>query len=229
MKVFVLLAWYDEPVESLKRAVASCAGLADHLIATDGRYRLFPGKTISRQSEANVIRRACYEHGIGLTLTIPTEPWESETAKRTAHFRLAEALGTPYEDWLIALDGDEELHYQQEFKGHLEGSPHDVLAVRCEQAEKEMNETEDALTTLGTDRAAVYYRGFCLRLQRDMRVEWPTHWQFSGMNRDGNRVRLDDSTPAEGLKIVHYNLQRTMERKQAKAEYIAARNASGES
>lgn len=109
MRVIAVLCWYDESPTWLATTTASLAKCADHLVAVDGAYRLYPeGRGRSQNEQADAIVRAAEAVGIGLTLYQQDEPFAgNEVEKRSLSLRLAEAIATPYEDWYLVIDGDE--------------------------------------------------------------------------------------------------------------------------
>lgn len=104
MKICAALCFYLEPPSFLTRCVASLAGIADHLVALDGPWRLFPdaGMT-STDAEYAAIQEMAAAGGLGLTIEAPDEPYENQVAKRAALMALAAEHG----DWVIVVDGDE--------------------------------------------------------------------------------------------------------------------------
>jgi hypothetical protein len=109
MRIFAILSWYDESPSWLAATVASLAKCADHVIAVDGAYALYPdAQARSHFDQAQAIQLAAEAAGLGLTLYQPAEPFAgNEVEKRTLSLRLAQTLATPYEDWYVIVDGDE--------------------------------------------------------------------------------------------------------------------------
>lgn len=108
MRIVALLSWYNERPDWLAAGVASLAPFADHIIAVDGAYFLYPdGKRNSPSGQAEAIRETARAVGLGCTLFEPQERWlGNEVEKRSLMFRLGETVATP-EDWYFVLDGDE--------------------------------------------------------------------------------------------------------------------------
>jgi hypothetical protein len=231
MRIHALLAWYDEPIDALERAVQSCEGFADHLIAIDGRYRLFaPDKPAASDPEqAEAIRFMAEVCNLKATIITPTGPWASEGEKRTELFRQAELAGTPYEDWVIPIDADEEFTNTNGVREFLSTATGDAYAFHYDTIDVDTipaGERRDVLLA-GTDvRSHAQTR--CLRLMIGMRVEPPTHWQFTGVFPDRVRRKLDKPEGILGLRIVHHTVKRPYERWVSKAEYVEARTAAGE-
>ncbi len=107
--IIALLSWFNESPAMLANAVGTLT-FADHLIAVDGAYALYPeAQAKSPSDQADVIRAQADMLGIGLTLHQPAHPWAgNEVEKRTTMFRLAELLGTE-NDWLYIVDADEQV------------------------------------------------------------------------------------------------------------------------
>lgn len=106
MRICALLCWFDEPVELLDRCVSSLAGVADHLVALDGRWERFPSEAVSSDpAQRTVIAQACARAGITGTIVTPGMVFPSQVAKRTMLLELAPADA----DWLLVIDGDEHI------------------------------------------------------------------------------------------------------------------------
>lgn len=105
------MPWFDESPAWLAGAVAALAKVgADHLVAIDGCYALFPGALEHPRShtvQANTVIEACEGLGIGCTVVRPREAFAgNEVEKRNllfAHGRLAADPG----DWFYCFDSDE--------------------------------------------------------------------------------------------------------------------------
>lgn len=101
------LAWFAETPESLERCVSSLAGVADVLVALDGRWQEMPGEADrSSTEEWRAIKAAAKEAGIKLKISAAGAPFASQVAKRAALMRRAAATDAA---WLLVIDGDEEL------------------------------------------------------------------------------------------------------------------------
>lgn len=102
MKVVACLAYYAETEETLQRCVSSLAGIAQVLVALEGRWEHFPevgSNHPGRQREA--VTAAAMASGVVLRHSRGT--WDSQVDKRTDLMRKASALG----DWLLVIDADE--------------------------------------------------------------------------------------------------------------------------
>jgi hypothetical protein len=109
MRIIACLSWYDENPAWLAALVGSLKGIADHIVAVDGAYALYPnGKPHSPRGQAEVIREAARSIGAGCTIHEPlTVWWGNEVGKRDFMFHLAETVAKPNEDWYFIVDGDE--------------------------------------------------------------------------------------------------------------------------
>lgn len=109
MRIIGLLSWYNERPSWLAATVASAAPHIDHIVAVDGAYMLYPGgKPHSSTEQAEAVRQTARACGIGCTIHEPQTVWtQNEVQKRSAMFRLGEAVASPNEDWYFVLDGDE--------------------------------------------------------------------------------------------------------------------------
>jgi hypothetical protein len=235
MKIIGMLAWYDEPVEALARCVASCAGFVDVLVAVDGRYQLYrpgaPAQSPVEQVEA--IKRAAAAAGLRLVLHTKTKPWASEGEKRTKLFELAEQAGDPFVDWVIPIDADEELVVGcvDALRAKLASTSFDRFEFLYETPHPEgMSESDRAVMVAGTDIRTVYLTRL-LRLYKNMVVQPPTHWAFTGVDKNGCVVSLrvpDATLPADELHILHRTTERGLQRMIEKAAYVQARTETGE-
>lgn len=238
MRVIAILCFYDESPTWLASTVASLAKCADHLVAVDGAYRLYPhGHGRSHIDQADAIVRTAEAVGIGLTLYQQAEPFDgNEVEKRSLSLRLAETIATPYEDWYLVIDADEVV---------LETTP----AFRAT-----LERTDKLVATYGlTEWQPDPYADDASEQYAQVRYE-PPLWtvQVRGIYRalPGLRyehahyvVRADiagepvylfgiapqhNLAPAEELyrsiRIEHRNRQRTRQRAQAAREYYAIRD-----
>lgn len=100
------LSWFDEPGETLERCVRSLAGVADVIVALDGRWLLYPGpEVVSPLEQGEALHAAAAEAGIPVVdATCPAgRPWDSQMAKRSTLMRLAAELAP----WTLVIDADE--------------------------------------------------------------------------------------------------------------------------
>lgn len=132
MNIIGLLAWWDEPMDTLLACIGalSAAGV-DHLVAVDGRYALYSADhDVSSANEYASILLACKQLGMRCTIHEPSGPWEhGETEKRTALFALGWAVAEPG-DWFWVQDADQVVvEWPGDFKQRLEATEHDVVEV----------------------------------------------------------------------------------------------------
>lgn len=137
MRIHALLSWYREDPAWLDRAIRALSRVgADHVIAVDGAYALFPrGRNRSGIAEHEAITRAAYAIHAGLTIHVPTTTWAgNEIEKRTFMFQLADHLADPG-DWLLVLDADEIItHAPSDLRARLQTSVFDVAQVTFSEA-----------------------------------------------------------------------------------------------
>lgn len=107
-KIVGILSWFDESPTWLAATVSSMARICTHVIAVDGRYLHYDDKRVaSSYAEHETIMETARGCGVGLSLHIPTKPFENEMQKRTLSFQLASQVAIPHHDWFMVLDGDE--------------------------------------------------------------------------------------------------------------------------
>lgn len=227
-----LLAWYDESPADLTRAIESCAGVVDWLVALDGRYESFqPESPVNSPVEQHkAIERACAEAGIVYTIQQPQDPWQHEGVKRTHLFTVAQQIGTIDEDWLLPIDADEELRNTDALREYLDSSAardHTAAAFHYHTPGSldAMDAEERAVTIAGTETRS-YTQVRLLRLQRGMHVIPPTHYAFAC---DAGPISRQQFTfRPDSFHILHHTMSRPMDRKRAKADHIKRRGERGE-
>jgi hypothetical protein len=219
MRVIAMLSWYDEPPLALSALVTSLAGVADHIVAVDGAYHLFPGGTArSSRDEVAAIVETCRAAGIGCTPHQPQTVWYgNEIEKRDTLVRLAAGIAEPGVDWLFRIDADEQVT-QAPF------DLHDRLAATDADA--------GVVTLWAGGGASTNPRApFLMRAHADMRCEH-NHYTYTGVNRDGDRVTLsvgEETGPTvdcTDLRVEHREM-RSFVRHQAKLDYYRMRNELG--
>lgn len=106
MRLVGLCSFYDESPTWLAAHAAACARLVDHMVYVDGAYVLYDREGRSSGVEAHdAIARGCYAAGLDYTLHV-AGPWiGNEVEKRAFMFRLAEAITTE-EDYYLVVDAD---------------------------------------------------------------------------------------------------------------------------
>jgi hypothetical protein len=228
-RLHALLAWFDEDCDALIRAVESIAPIADHIIAIDGPYETFPHTAVaSHQIQAQVIRWGCARHATPCTIYQPGIAWRNEGYKRTALFDIAHQYGTAHTDWVLPIDADEELVNGEQLRAYIDTAPadHTCASIYYHTPTQDMDKAEQAITQAGTETRS-YAQPRLMRLLPGLRVRQPTHYIF---DHDGGTI----STPShefaypDGPYFLHHTMTRPLERKQAKAAHIEARNRRGE-
>jgi hypothetical protein len=178
MKIWGCLVWFDEEPRWLAASVASFAKLCDHVIAVDGAYFSYPeGRAASGGEQAESIVAAARTAGIGCTIHVPQSVWMgNETEKRSCYARIANALGTPYEDWMLVLDADEEISWVSPL------ARTDLETTELDAAELGMWTTDEMRSWYGPTR----------RLYRLLPgLEYgPTHFSLRGQGKTGDTVWL---------------------------------------
>jgi len=108
MKLVVLMSFFDEDPEWLKRSVLSLAPLpVTDLVVLDGPYHGYPSEgDSSPDSNYEALDQACDQ--LGIYLRYHSEGRMSEVDKRARLFELGEKFTTE-DDWFMILDADEEL------------------------------------------------------------------------------------------------------------------------
>jgi hypothetical protein len=227
-RLIALLAWYNEEPADLQRAIASCAGIVDHLIALDGPYETFPHDSVcSPMEQWGAIERACADASITCDIRDHHDPWRNEGHKRTMLFQLAEQQGTIGRDWVIPIDADEELAGTEHLAAFLAdpGTATRTSFWYHTQPHPGMTPEEHSITLAGTETRS-YAQTRLLRLSRGMHVVQPTHWVFH--DAAGPLTEPHHQFKPDEFHIRHHTMHRSLDRKQAKADHVQARNARGE-
>lgn len=236
MKIVALLAWYEERPSWLAATVASLAGVADHLVAVDGAYLLFPGgreRTCSGAEQAETVLQTAHGCGLSCTVHVPREPfYGNEVEKRSLMFRLAEPLVELGRDWYLIVDSDEVVqHAAPDLRARLAGGGLDVaeyeLFWRDDRHATALDETHVHPAARVSTAGRTPVRGLMRALPK-LRCE-RAHYVYVA-EKDGRDVYLwgnRDFHPLEDaldvtslLKIEHRHAFRNRERQlQAKAYY----------
>ena len=219
VKVYALLSFFDENPEHLRECVTSCAKVADHVVAVDGRYALYPDTRVrSPVSNANAIRGACAKAGLGLTLHTPNAPYAGgEVEKRAFMFRLAEGLTTP-DDWYLIVDGDMLVH-------QVSDQARDILASANYPDTGEVLWQD--IGPWGTPSNGHRFRSF-FRALRGLTVR-DTHWLYMCGNRYMWHVPSGDIATEPALDLIqhvtlhHRRHDRSEERDARQDAYYKAR------
>lgn len=109
VRIHGVISWFCESPAWLAATVSSMARVCDTVTAVDGRYALYPhDMPASPTSEATTIMETAEGCGLPLTLHRPTEAFfGNEVEKRNLLLKLMMVNATPFEDWMLILDGDE--------------------------------------------------------------------------------------------------------------------------
>lgn len=99
--IVACLAYYAEKPSDLERCVGSLAGVADVLVASEGRWEPFPPVDADQSVQQAAIEVAA--HQAGLDCYHCRGSWPDQVAKRSDLMRLAGRYG----DWLLVIDADE--------------------------------------------------------------------------------------------------------------------------
>jgi hypothetical protein len=241
MKVIALLSWYEETPSWLAATAASLAGFADHLVAVDGAYKLYPnGRPSSTTEQHDALREACHATGVGLTIHTPTTVWAgNEVEKRAFMFKLGLAVAEPSEDWFLIIDGDTLLHPSSEkiaARRWLQETDYDVADVTMwTRTDPELVEALAAggdQYILPRDQAMPFRSLF--RALSGLTVEG-LHYVYT-TRKDGRRIflwhppdrsgaEIEPSTDLSGMLVLeHRNKSREMGRAQDSRLYYAERD-----
>lgn len=221
--IVALLSFWDENPEHLRECVTSCAKIADHVLAVDGRYGLYPDTRVrSPVSNANAIRGACAKVGLGCTIHTPNAPFAGgEIEKRSLMFRLGEALTTP-DDWYLIVDGDMLVHHvSDEARGILESANYPDAAEVLWQD----------IGPWGTPSGPTRFRSF-FRALRGLTVR-DTHWLYMCGDRYLWHVPNGNMSPEPAWDLMqhvtlhHRRWQRDQDRNDQADAYYKAREAAG--
>lgn len=220
MKIVACLSWYSEQPAMLDRCVRSLAGLADELVAFDGRWQHFDDGAVSPLSdisELDAIERAADAAGLSRLVVRVDEVWSSQVAKRAAMCEAALASGA---DWMLVIDADEFIASAdaEKARGVLAATDGDlaprlVAQVRCAQVNqpkisgpiRRIYSTRGGLTV---ERAHMGYR------TRDGR------W----LHGDHAFVSLEPALDLSSMIFLHHDvLGRDPERKNLRLDYRTER------
>lgn len=210
--VCALLSFYDETPAELHRLIASLPTVGvTHLVALDGRYAAFYGEHDTSSHEAHeAIKQACDTAGMGLTLHVDG-PWDSEIAKRTFLFGLA---AQQQHDWLMVVDGDEEV-------AAVQGDPAAILRATSLDVATVILERPDGSTQDAAHR--MYFRALP---GLHVAGNHYTYRDHAGRNLWGNGMAVQ-LEPAQPLRITVLHHQRDTVRRTRKLGYYLVRDRSG--
>lgn len=240
MKVIAVLVWYDESPTWLAACVASAARVADHVVAVDGAYQLFPkGQARSPRAQADAITLAADAAGIGCTLHRPETVWfGNEVEKRTFAVQLASQMAEPMVDWLFVIDADEiVVQVEPAFREYLARTERHVATYGLvEYADPHALEPQARLArSIHLDPVTRSWVRGIYRVLPGLRYE-SAHYVVTG-EVDGEKVYLwgqpDEHLlePEEDLHhlvvVEHRNRQRDLARADAAKRYYSRRDALG--
>lgn len=227
MRIHACVAWFDEDPRWLAATVASLAKIADHVVAVDGAYFLYPqGRASSGGEQAETVVSVCASLGLACTLHIPDGVWMgNEVEKRNAYVRLAAGFGTVGEDWLLVIDSDE------------------VVSFASPLTRRDLEETSLHVAEIGywsTDEI----RNWAGRSRRFYRLldglkYGPTHFTVQGVDPDMNTTIFVNGRgesygePLEAaldlssqVRVEHKHSQRATVRNVAALEYARMREST---
>lgn len=245
-KIIGILSWFDESPTWLAATISSMAKICDHVVAIDGRYKLFDDpRIVSSMAEHDAVWNAARGSQVGLTLHIPTRPWNNEMEKRTHAFKLAELVATPYEDWVFVLDADEVLTEslpKQRVLDELDTArSQDVSTVTVtlrDVADPHANEQRTRYgQALPVDHVVDCRIPRLFRAYKNLRVVG-YHYNYVGDDENGNPVELWGNDEAcehrkpwacftTDLVVEHRHIQRAAIRKKRRAQYYRDRDECG--
>ena len=242
MRVLAGLSFFEESPSWLSALVASCAGLADHFIAVDGAYALYPDSIRHpasgvEQHEAIIQTAAACQ--IGCTIYRPQLSWaDNELGKRRFLFRAMELEAEP-DDWYLIVDGDDLLNRVPfDAKERLAATELDVAEVSLwwredwEASEDKARRAAWHATGGPPDEWSVYHRAL-FRAVPGLTVGY-AHMIYE--TPDGRRLRGqldDDNTPLEpaedltDLRVEHRHGMRNPTRREQAQTYYRRRTELG--
>lgn len=219
-RIIGLLSWYDEQPSWLHKAILSCDGIIDHLIALDGAYSLFPHpKAASPPNQKAAINAAGNAIGATVEIITPDEPWQgNETQKRTQLFRHGDETAEPGKDWFLILDADErvttcppDLHEQ------LEMTPFDVAQVTFNEPQPNGKVKSYPIPILFRANPGIYVEG-------DHYTYRTTDGRYLWGNANLRRLEPRHLTSVEVLHLTH---QRQARRHNQQYAYYRKRDKTG--
>lgn len=220
MRVIACLSWFDEPPPLLALCIHGLAQAADHLVAVDGAYALYPDAVAASPLEQHaVVNAACREYGLALTTLTPRAPWEgNETQKRTALFDLAHAVSDPG-DWFLVVDADEIVTgAPTDLRDRLAATEHPAGDVRIVDT---VAARADHPSWPAEHDARRLFRAQPIRVEGNHY----TYLAADGMLLfDGNAGRQVPGARFPDLIVEHRPAQRPIERLQSKRAYYATRD-----
>lgn len=228
MRIHILCSFYDEPIPWLQEMVASTHGLADRIIAVDGRYAMYPSHIdVSPAEQHDAIQDACARLAIGCLLHVPEHAWQGNEVEKRAHmFALALEDSTP-DDWFIILDADETIDRAwtdpDVLRERLASTPHDaghnLLRNRHGSITTRFRSCFRAVPGLTVE--GTHYHYVIKQPKRPARYVWHTPHR---------RYPLQPAVDLHDCLMVHHRPDtehRPPEREQAREQYYRSRDAHG--
>jgi hypothetical protein len=224
MKITACLCWYDEPLELLMACVGSLGGLADELVALDGRWNHFPGDAFrSPQEQSEAIFGACHATGLKGVLGHPAyAPFASQVEKRQ---RLVDIATMRDADWLLIVDADE----------HVLAHDRDALELALIETQRDVAELE--LTNLAQEWPLNELPIHTYRTRRLFRAAARPRYELAHngvrsaggawLNGDHRHVDLVAAVDVSAaITIGHACDARPKDRQKQRIDYYRARNAA---
>jgi hypothetical protein len=233
VKIIALLSSYDEDPAWLAAAIASTAKIgADHLVAVDGAYSIFPdAKPASGHEQHAAIVETTLALGMGLTLHVPQQPFVgNEVEKRSLMFALAEQVAEPNIDWYMVIDADEVIRKApDDLRQRLETTTFDAARVEFENREPPRTKKQQAMNWEPITRVdiPIFFRAI-----PNLRVVG-NHFTYEvvgtgrklwGMGDSKTSGLVTDFEDLTDLKIDHKTAFREANRKQRSKDYYARRD-----
>ena len=223
MRLIALMAWYDEPIESLVASIASLelAGV-DHVVALDGAYSLYPdAQPASDPNQHAAVHLACRQLGMGCTIQTVAEPWAgNEPEKRTALFALGWAVAKPG-DWFMVHDADMAItRCPDDLKDRLEATDCQVATVQI----------LDVVALRARQPDWPPYFEFCGLYRAQPIIVGPHHAQYRTPEGQHLWAGNGEESPVPALdltdvvRVEHRPDRRSLERQQRKQAYYNLRD-----
>jgi len=217
VKVVALISFFDERPDWLSACVASLNGVADHIVAVDGAYRLFPqAEAHSGDIQAGAIVGTAQALEMGVTYMAPQTPWlRNEVEKRNHALQLALLECEPDVDWILVIDAD----------SLVTSCPHDFRDVLADTKENVGSYyiTEDFEGGTGKYGARYLYRA-----HPTLHIRY-AHFDYRRLDASGNEVCLWENgglpcCPTD-LVIEHRRNQRNEQRNKRAQRYYLLRDS----
>lgn len=228
MRIVCLISWFEEKPAWLAGLVASMKGTADHVVAVDGAYALYPrSRARSESAQAEAIRETARGLGMGCTIHEPPHAWVgNEVEKRDFMFRLGEQVTEP-DDWYFVMDGDELLtETGRDLHAACAEATRDAGEVTMWQLREHAEPHERPYVTDLTETQTIRVM---FRAIRGLRVK-DRHYHY--VTPDGRYLWGDGGTMAEAedfssVRIQHRNKSRDLWRAKDARTYYDTRDSLG--